>query len=202
MLQGFPPRFPPNSKNQQAAKLNSLSPISRSPWLHVKATLCPKEDLIRTQVSFHPTGLTGVWRKDAEGSDSMDDACDMVALPWILRKALLVLNTLQLQETDDYFMTNLKAGGLMDVVEKYPWVGEEVAHPRRDKRRGQHLGRVVRTTEGPSIEVRWDDPHGGECRDTFILSSNGHALEQRTEMRITQTGRSTRYVTRYQRVIT
>jgi hypothetical protein len=34
-------------------------------------------------------------RKDAARSDSMDVACDMVELPWIFRKALLVLNKLE-----------------------------------------------------------------------------------------------------------
>lgn len=64
------------------------------------------------------TSLTGVWKKDRGASDSMDEACDMVALPWIFRKALMVLNTLEVKDTEKYFSTIMKAGGLMDVVEK------------------------------------------------------------------------------------
>lgn len=37
-------------------------------------------------------------------------------------------------------------------VESYPWNGEEVFHKRRDKRKGQHVGRAVRLKEGPSIQ--------------------------------------------------
>ena len=34
-------------------------------------------------------------RKDKQQSDSMEDACDAVQLPWLLKKAVLVLNTLE-----------------------------------------------------------------------------------------------------------
>lgn len=37
-------------------------------------------------------------------------------------------------------------------VECYPWNGEVVKHKRRDKRKGHHMGRVVRTENGPCIE--------------------------------------------------
>ncbi len=50
----------------------------------------------------------------------------------------------------------IKAGGIMDVVECYPWTGEVLTHGRRDKRKGVHTGRVVRTEEGsPSIQYVW-----------------------------------------------
>lgn len=31
---------------------------------------------------------------------------------------------------------------------QYPWTGEAVEHPRRDKRRGKHTAHVERTPEG------------------------------------------------------
>ena len=34
-------------------------------------------------------------RKDKQQSDSMEEACDAVQLPWLLKKAVLVLNTLE-----------------------------------------------------------------------------------------------------------
>lgn len=74
-------------------------------------------------------------------------------------------------------------------------------HSRRDKRGGKHLGRVVRTQDGPCIEVTWDDPYGGECKDTFVLSDDGTTLTQVTEMRIRGSGRETRYSTVYRRVV-
>jgi hypothetical protein len=36
-------------------------------------------------------------RKDRHKSDSMEVACDLIQLPWILRKALLVLNSLEVR---------------------------------------------------------------------------------------------------------
>ena len=72
--------------------------------------------------------LTGVWRKDRKASDCMDEACEMVALPWIFRKALLILNTLQIEDTQSYFKTTMKAGGLMDVVEKVRILLERQMH--------------------------------------------------------------------------
>ena len=58
---------------------------------------------------------------------------------------------MQVEDTEEYFKTTLKAGGLMDVVEKYPWTGETVIHKRRDKRKGTHTGNVQRTNEGPQM---------------------------------------------------
>lgn len=57
----------------------------------------------------------------------------------------------QIDDTKEHFKTVIKAGGIMDVVECYPWTGEQCTHSRRDKRWGLHKGGVVRTAEGPSI---------------------------------------------------
>ena len=55
-------------------------------------------------------------------------------------------------ETEEHFTTRLKAGGLMDVVESYPWDGTERTFGRRDKRSGPLVGRVCRTPNGPAIQ--------------------------------------------------
>ena len=39
---------------------------------------------------------------------------------------MLLINDLELVDTPDHFETRLKAGGVLDVAEKYPWTGEEV----------------------------------------------------------------------------
>ena len=92
----------------------------------------------------------------------------------------------------------------MLLIPRYPWSGEAVVHSRRDKRRGHHTGRVVRSpaTGAPCIEVTWEDLFGGECKDTFELSGDGGTLVQVTEMRIRGSGRETRYCTTYRRVHT
>ena len=61
--------------------------------------------------------LSGNWRKDADMSDSMLEACDAVELPWVLRKAIGVIRVMEIEETPHYFRTVLKAGGILDVVE-------------------------------------------------------------------------------------
>ena len=58
----------------------------------------------------------------------------------------------QVEDTEKYFKTTLKAGGIMDVVEQYPWTGETVEHGRRDKRKGTHRGSLRRTPEGPQLQ--------------------------------------------------
>ncbi|PRW45614.1 hypothetical protein C2E21_6092 [Chlorella sorokiniana] len=148
-----------------------------------------------------PPGLTGRWRKCKESSDSMTDAFEMVELPWLFRKAVAVLNVLELEDTADHFSTTLKAGGIMDVVEKYPWNGETVDHPRRDKRKGRHRAHVARSEAGePCIICEWEDPFGGRCTDTFSLSNCGLVLTQTTDMSIKATGRRTLYKTVYHRI--
>ena len=59
---------------------------------------------------------------------------------------------LQIEDTPEHFRTVIKAGGIMDVVEQYPWSGKEQQHSRRDKRSGHHLGKVVRSEQGPAIQ--------------------------------------------------
>ena len=39
---------------------------------------------------------------------------------------MLVINDLELVDSPEYFETRLKAGGVLDVAEKYPWTGEQV----------------------------------------------------------------------------
>ena len=183
-----------------AARLAArLQPLRRDP--RAPGSLLPRAlDLEQELAARQPRpALTGRWRKDAAASDSMADAMEMVDLQWVLRQAIKALNHLQINETETHFVTNLKAGGPLDVVERYPWDGAEVLHARRDKRRGTHRGRFVRSPAGPRIEVEWEDPYGGECADTFTLSPDGESLSQVTEMRIRGTGRQTTYTTIYRR---
>ena len=47
-------------------------------------------------IQQHPTAqLSGRWHKDKSESDSMQEACDVVELKWVLRRALAILNTLE-----------------------------------------------------------------------------------------------------------
>ena len=137
----------------------------------------------------------------------MDAACDAVALPWVLRKAVNIVKILELEETPLFFRTRLKAGGILDIVETYPWAvdAEEVVHGRRDKRKGGHRGRVERLAPqtpdappGAAIHVRWSDPYGGVCTDAFSVNPDGRTLVQATEM-VMNSGALVTYKTVYRR---
>ena len=76
----------------------------------------------------------------------------VLGIPTPLNAAQAKLDAPQIEDNPQFFQTNIKAGGIMDVVERYPWTGEEKQHSRRDKRAGHHNGRIVKTDKGPSIQ--------------------------------------------------
>ncbi len=49
------------------------------------------------QQEYTAVQLSGRWHKDKSQSDSMQEACDVVELKWVLRRALAILNTLEVQ---------------------------------------------------------------------------------------------------------
>jgi hypothetical protein len=197
-----------HGRNQsQATKLSSKLQLLQRDTRSLFKDAVPKAiDLAAEAGTFGPAPtLNGIWKKDKSACDSMSEACELIQLPWVLRQALGVLNTLHIEDTKDHFKTVMKAGGLMDVVERYPWTGETVAHSRRDKRRGQHHAKVYRLETGefagaPVIEATWEAPLGGWCSDTFLLLDNGNTLEQITEMKMSESGKSCKYKTVFRRV--
>ena len=189
-----------------ARPLSSTNTISRNSRCKNRVELtrfcCSPKDAEELLVEQEYTTITGTWMKDRSKSSSMEEACDMVALPFIYRKAIGFLNKLVLVDDEYAFRTVLKAGGLLDVEEEYPWTGADVVHSRRDKRRGTHRGSVYRTENGfPSIKVRWSDPYGGTCVDTFELvqGSRGRELKQSTSMSVGD--RNIEYFTFYHRTM-
>ncbi|GMH33940.1 hypothetical protein BSKO_01774 [Bryopsis sp. KO-2023] len=190
------------SGNRAALLRQHLRPIYRgSSRIQVKAS--QEEPPQGTTVKPKPIGnvsLTGKWRKQPQRSTPMDEAYDMVQFPWILRKAVDLLPYMEVESTPERFKTVLKAGGVLDIVETYSWTGEEVEHPRRDKRYGRHLACVVSTAKGPTIKSRWGNPYRGWCTDTFDLSEDGLTLTVRTHMEIVDSGRKCDYNTVYTRV--
>lgn len=83
------------------------------------------------------------------------------------------------------------------------------APPRLLARTAAHICRSLYSTPqpfyqggSPPIQRRcpvaprrctWEDPYGGECTDTFVLSECGGVLTQFTSMSIRSSGRSTQY---------
>lgn len=118
-----------NPYRATAQKLSSkLVPVTRTATsvrdFRIRSLTDAIDELQRPKPNLE---LTGTWRKDKAASDAMDEACDMVALPWIFRQALIVLNTLKLEDTPEHFKTVLKAGGVMDVKERYAMAHTERA---------------------------------------------------------------------------
>lgn len=202
---------------RRARALTALQPLTRpleaaapptTPrrLIHLGAAVSPGASSPSSFTPAELAGLTGRWRKDASASDSMDAACDAVALPWILRKAVGVVKVLELEDTPSHFRTRLKAGGVLDIVETYPWDGSTVLHGRRDKRRGGHRGHVERLAPsveggapGAVIKVAWADPYGGVCSDAFTVSADGLTLTQASSMTMAGTGETVEYQTVYRR---
>lgn len=58
---------------------------------------CAYRPLSATQAMEQQTTaeLSGKWQKDKSQSDSMQQACDVVQLKWVLKRALAILNTLE-----------------------------------------------------------------------------------------------------------
>ena len=206
--------------------LTSASSTSTSTSPATKlAALSSRDPPPAPRLDFQPDSLTGRWHKLKSESDDMRAACDAVELNKILRMGVGLVNTLDIVDerrqgggrggksgngTEAHFATTLKAGGILDVRERYPWSGAQVQHSRRDKRRGRHSGRVSLVeapevggvgvgvgggAEGegapeepkrlhPRITVTWDDPLGGECTDTFVLSRCGRILTQLSVLRV------------------
>ena len=143
--------------------------------------------------------VEGTWRKQPEKCSSMEQAYELVQLPWILRQAVRIVKNLEIRESEEFFETRLKAG-VMDIVERYAWSGDVCIHPRRDKRSGHHSGLVERTVEGyPCIFLSWGEPYAGSGSDIFKLSEDGNTLEQLSTMKLI-TGEETQYVTVFHRV--
>mgnify|MGYP006936506870 CR=1 FL=1 len=199
--------FSLGKKKTPKSQLSSLPPLRRSLASSCSsssstsstklAALSSRDTPPPPRLDFQPDSLTGRWHKSKDESDDMRAACDAVELNKILRVGVALVNTLDVSDErrgpDAHFATTLKAGGILDVKERYPWSGAAVEHSRRDKRRGKHLGRVtlIAAEESeneeekgsekrlhPQISVTWDDPHGGECTDTFVLSRDGHRMTQ------------------------
>ena len=158
-----------------------------------------------------PEAFSGTWKKIPEQSDlqGLQTACDLVNLPWIFRRALFFLNTLQLKADDEHLTTTLKAGGIMDVKETYQW-NVPSSHPRRDKRKGRHTGTAYikystpLTTATPidslTVDVEFDNPYGGWCTDSFQLTDDGTVLRVQTDMKMKESGKKVSYHAMYKRI--
>lgn len=119
--------------------------------------------------------LTGRWRRQVEQSDmaGLDKAMDLMEVNFIVRTAGRILKCIELRDTEESFSTVIKAGGILDVRETFPWSGEAREHPRRDKRRGKATGRVYHHQKGICVHAEFGGPKPGEAIDYYALMPDG-----------------------------
>jgi len=117
--------------------------------------------------------LNGVWRKDGKLSEPMDSAMELVRLNPLIRRAVGLVNGLELEITDSEFkMAVLCAIPWFKVREHYPLTGEPVRQKRRDLRRGHSVGSVKLREGQLLLSMSWEDPHAGSGLDTYRLVSS------------------------------
>ena len=77
-----------------SSRLRGLTPLTSD----MRSLVARGGDLQQQLDALHPRPtLTGTWRKDKQLSDDMTEACDLVELNWVLRRALFLLNTLEVR---------------------------------------------------------------------------------------------------------
>ncbi|KAK3246266.1 hypothetical protein CYMTET_44195 [Cymbomonas tetramitiformis] len=116
----------------------------------------------------------------------MNEVADLMQLPWIVKRALGVVDTLEIFHDAEHFETVLNAG-VLNICERYPLSGEEQQFKRRDLRSGLHRGSAV-TLDSGAVELRaaWDKPLAGKCTESFTLSRSdgGRTLTILTSMQL------------------
>lgn len=85
-----------------------------------------------------------------------------------------------MESTTEYFKTIVKAGGILDIVECFPWSGEKKEFPRRDKRRGKMSASVRLMQDGIFVDCEWGGPYAGKATDEYTLSEDGTKLIMKT----------------------
>ncbi|KAL4434008.1 hypothetical protein ABPG75_000449 [Micractinium tetrahymenae] len=147
--------------------------------------------------------LTGVWTKDKELSDSMEEACDAMRLNGLVRTAIRLIKGLELRAdpASGQFVMSVLSGILwFKITERYTLDGTPSEFRRRDLRRGRHVGRAERcpATGGVLLTVCWGAPCGGQGTDYFYLPhGQPDVLHVDTTMMVE--GRSVKYTTIYRR---
>ncbi|KAK3270500.1 hypothetical protein CYMTET_21106 [Cymbomonas tetramitiformis] len=119
--------------------------------------------------------LGGRWIKDQDRSDSMDQAATLMQLNWVIRRAVCLINGLEIAISDDTFtLTVLSVIPWFKVVERYPLTGETKKHRRRDLRLGGARGNLNLNAQDDSAELalQWGKPLPGTEISSFVLCND------------------------------
>lgn len=85
-----------------------------------------------------------------------------------------------MESTPEYFKTNIKVLGILDIVECYPWSGSKKEFPRRDKRQGKMSASVRLMQDGIFVDCEWGGSYAGQATDLYTLSEDGKMLTMKT----------------------
>ncbi|CAD7702696.1 unnamed protein product [Ostreobium quekettii] len=92
--------------------------------------------------------LSGIWKLDRSRSEDYGPMCALLQLGFVLRKALDVSDTLQIDVNPERIRQVARIVKIIDIVEEFPLSGDEVTLRRRDLRRGPLSARTCRTPDG------------------------------------------------------
>ncbi|KAL4441807.1 hypothetical protein ABPG77_003723 [Micractinium sp. CCAP 211/92] len=150
-----------------------------------------------------PQDLTGVWAKDKELSDSMEEACDVMRLNGLVRTAIRLIKGVEVQtraDSGEFVMSVLSGILWFKITERYALDGSAREFRRRDLRRGRHVGRAQRcpTSGGVRLTVAWGEPLGGTGIDHFYLP-DGQPDVLHVDTSLVVEGRPVTYRTVYRR---
>ncbi|GLI66406.1 hypothetical protein VaNZ11_010167 [Volvox africanus] len=141
--------------------------------------------------------LSGIWIKNREKSQSMEDAMNLMRLNGIIRQAVKLVKGVNIKvDRDNFTFTVFSFISWFKVKEVYPMNGEERPYRRRDLRRGGAMGHVEPQGRNIQVHLRWNDPYGGQGRDHFRLVSED---ELHIDSVIEVAGQTARYLTVYNR---
>lgn len=117
--------------------------------------------------------LSGVWIKDKQRSDSMDAACDAMKLNMIMRKAIHLIQGVEISIDNRQFLFTVLSGIMwFKVREKYSLDGSPSRHKRRDLRRGGAQGTASIDEDGfIHLHSEFGNPLAGNLREIFYLFS-------------------------------
>uniref|UniRef100_A0A7S0WPY6 Uncharacterized protein n=1 Tax=Pyramimonas obovata TaxID=1411642 RepID=A0A7S0WPY6_9CHLO len=141
--------------------------------------------------------MAGRWVKARAESQSMDAACDLIHMNFVMKRAVCLISGLHIEATPTEFkLVVTSVVPWFKITETYPWDGSEVQFRRRDFRKGTALGSVREQGDGLEIRNRWRDPYPGT--DTCVFSVTGERLVAKTTMRL-DTGQTAYYEQVYYR---
>ncbi|KAK3247551.1 hypothetical protein CYMTET_42956 [Cymbomonas tetramitiformis] len=156
----------------------------------------------RTDVQRISQKLVGRWVKDQAQSDRMDEAASLMQLNWVTRKAVRLINGLEIAISEDVFtLTVLSVIPWFKVVESYPMNGSEKKHRRRDLRLGDVRGNLVLSAQDDSAELtlHWGKPISGSETSSFVLHND--KLTVTSKLDLDENKGSCMYTLVYNRVV-